>query len=111
METVTHTLKLQEPFYSCIENGTKTFEGRINRRKLEVGDNIEFVNGDRKLLRKIISLNTYSTFIDAIEKHGLSNVLPSHSQTSIEDAADDVYYRFFTKDEESRYGVIMIGIA
>jgi len=42
-----------------------------------------------------------------LKKEGMKNVIPDKENTS---DAVDVYYRFYTKEQERRFGVVVIKI-
>ena len=70
---------LQEPWFSFVRNGVKTVEGRIydeKRRHLEVGDKIEFSNGEQKFKKTIEKLMVFENFEKALRFAKLSNILP-----------------------------------
>ena len=100
------TINVQEPYHSFIINGQKTTEGRLNKGKfasIQEGDililtpeNLEF---------KIIAKNIYKSFHEMIESEGVKNVIPD--KTNINEAVN-VYYKFYTKEEE--FGVTAINI-
>ncbi len=102
------SINVKEPYYSFIVKGQKTVEGRLNKGKfasIQKGDiivlapdNIEF---------KIIKKNIYKSFKEMIESEGVKNVIPD--KTDIKEAAD-VYYKFYTKNQEEEFGVAAIKI-
>ncbi|OGH71761.1 MAG: hypothetical protein A2921_02895 [Candidatus Magasanikbacteria bacterium RIFCSPLOWO2_01_FULL_43_20b] len=98
-------ISVQEPYFSYIMSGEKTVEGRLNKDKfleLEVGDILE-INGQANF--KIIKKNTYKNFREMIMVEGVNNVLPDKNNI---DEAVDVYYRFYSKQDETAYGVVGI---
>ena len=102
------SISVQEPYYSFIINGQKIVEGRLNKGKfasIQKGDilvltpeNIEF---------EVIEKNIYKSFMEMIESEGVENVIPN--KTSIEEATN-VYYKFYTKEQEKEFGVVAIKI-
>jgi ASC-1-like (ASCH) protein len=102
------SINVQEPYYSFIINGQKIVEGRLNKGKfasIQKGDilvlapeNIEF---------NVVEKNIYKSFIAMIESEGVENVIPD--KTSIEEATN-VYYKFYTKEQEKEFGVAAIKI-
>jgi len=58
-------------------------------------------------LFRIIEKNIYPSFKDMIEKEGIANVMPD--KNNIEEATQ-VYYKFYTREEEKEFGVVGIKI-
>jgi len=104
---------LSEPWFSLISLGLKTVEGRLNKgrfKDMEVGDIIEWHNEDfkeRKFLTKIIGKNEYKTFEEYLVSEGLGACLPGIP--SLEHGLS-VYFKYFSKEKESEFGVVAIKI-
>lgn len=101
-------INIQEPYFSHILAGTKTVEGRLNKGKffeLEVGDILKI---NDLVEYTVLAKNIYPSFREMIEIEGLENVIPD--KNTIEEALD-VYYKFYTKEDELTYGVVGITIA
>ena len=102
---------LSEPWFSLISLGLKTLEGRKNKGKfkdMQVGDIIQWYNNDfkeRKILTKIIGKADYRTFEEYLTTEGLDKCLPGIP--SLEHGLS-VYFKYFTKEEESEFGVVAI---
>jgi ASC-1-like (ASCH) protein len=102
---------LSEPWFSLISLGLKTVEGRKNKGKfkdMQVGDIIQWYNNDfleRKILTKIIGKAEYRTFEEYLTTEGLDKCLPGIP--SLEHGLS-VYFKYFTKEEESEFGVVAI---
>ncbi len=102
------SINVNEPYKTFILEGKKTVEGRLNKgkfAKIEVGDILQI--DPEGVQFKIIEKNTYSSFKEMIEKEGIENVIPDKSE--ITDAVD-VYYKFYTKEQEKEFGVLAIKI-
>ncbi len=98
-------INIQEPYFGYILSGEKIVEGRLNKGKfldLEVGDVLEI--NDRANF-KIIKKNTYKNFREMLLTEGISNVLPD--KNNIEEAVE-VYYKFYSKKDETVCGVVGI---
>lgn len=94
-------IDIQEPYFSLILNGKKTVEARLNRDKfldIEIGD-VFCINYKFKV--KIVGKKIYSSFEDICLKEGVKNILPD--KETIEDA---IYYKFYSKDDEVKYGIV-----
>jgi len=102
---MTKSFNVQEPYLSHIKKGIKTIEGRLNKGKFAdiKKDDIVLINDDFKV--KIIGLKTYTTFKEMIMNEGVEKVIPN--ATSLDEAVN-VYYKFYTKEQENEYGVIAI---
>ncbi|EAY14327.1 Archaea-specific enzyme related to ProFAR isomerase, putative [Trichomonas vaginalis G3] len=81
---------LSEPWFSYVEQGKKTIEGRLEREewsKIKPGDIIEFYNSDtgskRAFQVKVVDIKKYSSFKSLINTEGLNNILPG--VTSLEE--------------------------
>ncbi len=105
-----HLMKLQSDPFEKIKNGTKTIEIRLNdekRQLLNVGDNIEFSlfdDSDQKILTEIISLEKFKSFknlFDAFEPK-------SYGSESREEY--ELMYKYYTKEDEGKYGALAIEI-
>lgn len=86
----------------------KIVEGRLNKGKfsdIEIGDVLELEPEKNKF--EIIEKNIYKSFREMIEKEGVENVIPDKSD--IDDAVN-VYYKFYTKEQEREFGVVAIKI-
>ncbi len=99
-------INVQEPYLSFILNGQKTVEGRLNKGKfatIQLGDILIINNLIDKF--KIVGKNNYPTFKAMIEAEGLKNIIPDKETI---DEAVDVYYNFYTNDQEKEFGVLAI---
>ena len=103
-----YEINAQEPYYSYIVNGQKTVEGRLNKGKfsrMQVGDHL-LINNESKF--KVERKTNYDSFIEMVKAEGVENVVPDKKE--IEEAAN-VYYNFFTKEQEREFGVVAMGIS
>ncbi len=104
---------LSEPWFSLINLGLKTIEGRLNKgdfTKMNIGEVIEWKNDDfkeRSCLTKIIGKTEYKSFEDYLNGEGLDKCLPGIP--SLEHGLS-VYYKYFTKEDEDKYGIVAIKI-
>ena len=108
---MTHIERISEPWFSLISVGLKTVEGRKNRGKfkfMKVGDIIKWTNDNfypREIVTRITGKAEYKTFQEYLENEGLSKCLPGIP--TIEDGLK-VYFKYFTKEEETEFGVVAI---
>ena len=106
-----HQMKLNNGPYTCIENGTKTIELRLNdekRQLLKVKDLIEFTNREtsEKMLVEIVNLYNYPSF-EELYKH-FNKVSLGYKEDDIADPKDMEEY--YSKEEQEKYGVLGIEI-
>lgn len=106
-----HKMNLDDGPFSCIKNGTKTVELRLNdekRQLLNVSDKIEFTN--RLTLEKIIveieGLCKYSDF-DELYKH-FDKVSMGYGKDEVANPKD--MEKYYSKEEQKKYGVVGIKI-
>ena len=103
-----YEINVQEPYYTYIVNGQKTVESRLNKGKfsrMQVSDYLLINNGSKfKVERK----TNYDSFLEMVKAEGAENVVPDKKE--IEEAAN-VYYKFFTKEQEREFGVVAIEIS
>ena len=103
----TLSINVQELYSSYILNGTKTVEGRLNKGKFaaaQVGDHV-LVNDVVEFV--ITGKNQYATFKEMLEQEGVAKVIPDAK--SVEEAVQ-VYYKFYTPEQEKEFGVVGIKI-
>lgn len=104
---------LSEPWFTLIQLGLKTVEGRKNKGKfkeMKVGDIIEWKNEDfkpRSFLTQITGKVEYPNFKTYLETEGLKKCLPNMEKYGIEHGLS-VYYKYYTKEDEHEFGVIAI---
>ena len=104
----TYLLNVQEPYKTFILNWQKIFEWRLNKWKfaeMQVWDILEFE--DSKENFKIISKQIFLNFSEMIEFCGIQRIIPDAE--TIEEAVN-VYYKFYTPEDEKNFGVVAIEI-
>ena len=105
---------LSQPHFTDIRSGRKKYEGRLNKGKFHNNDIITWFNNDNgnnhEFTTKVVSLSIYKTFAEAIEKVGLEHVLPTEYDyhSSIDKAIENVYRKWYSKENEMKYGVILM---
>ncbi len=110
---VTYSKHLSEPWFSLINLGLKTVEGRLNKgdfSQMKIGEVIEWKNDDfksRSFMTKIVGKREYKTFKEYLEAEGLNKCLPGIP--TLEHGLS-VYYKYFTKEDEAKYGIVAISI-
>jgi ASC-1-like (ASCH) protein len=104
-------MHLSEPWFTLISMGLKTVEGRKNKgrfKEMKVGEVVEWKNHDfkeRRVKTRITGKEVYKTFAEYLETEGLDKCLPGIP--SLEHGLS-VYYKYFTKEDEKKYGVVAI---
>lgn len=108
-----YTEYLSEPWFSLIALGLKTVEGRKNKgrfKEMQVGDKVRWINKDfgyRDVMTEVTRKQEYKTFREYLETEGISKCLPSIKTI---DGGLNVYFKYFTKEDEEQYGVIAIEV-
>lgn len=106
MKTIYFTVG--EPYKTLILQGKKTVEGRLCKGKfsqLQVSDVLQFQDTGECL--EIIALTHYPSFKAMLENEGLKHTLPGIAEI---DCGREVYYQFYTPEEEKAFGVLAISI-
>ena len=99
-------LDVQEPFLSFIKSGHKIVEGRLAKEKylnLKKGDIIK-INDIEVIIKGVIK---YLSFEEMLIMEGVKNVIPNAQKLS---EAVNVYYKFYSKEDEKTLGVVGIGL-
>ena len=109
-----HLMKLNSEPFLKIADGTKTIELRLNdekRRLIKVGDYIEFTNvanSEEKIQVKVVNLHHFRSFEE------LYAVLPlnkcGYSTQELNTATHTDMEKYYTKEEQAKYGVLGIEI-
>ncbi len=105
---------VQEPWFTLIALGLKTVEGRLNKgsfKDMKVGDTVLWTNQQqnfkREILTRISRITKYMGFEDYLQTETLPKCLPGI--LNIEQGLQ-VYYKYFSKEDESQYGVLAIEV-
>ncbi|CAN1167619.1 hypothetical protein LINPERHAP2_LOCUS27332 [Linum perenne] len=121
LKSIEFDLHVQEPFFTQMQDGLKTVEGRCARgfyNQIQPGALIMF---NKSLVVKVQGVHRYTSFFQMLEAEGLDKVLPgvetidadayNTTPTSIVQSGVQVYRRFYTEDEERSNGVISIHVS
>ena len=103
-------MHLEKEIFDLVNNNIKDIEIRLNdekRKKLKIGDiiNITSRENNKNIYVKIINLEYFYSFKDCINNYDLKR-LYNDKITSNEFL--DLLYKFYTKEDESKYGVVAI---
>ncbi len=106
-----HEMRLHNEPFELIKNGSKTIEMRLydeKRQLIKVGDTIEFTNRltEEKLKVEVIALHKFASF---------SELYTNFNKISIgygidEDANPLDMEKYYSKEEQTKYGVVGIEI-
>ncbi len=108
-----HTLKLMPKYFDMIENGTKTFEGRLydEKRKLFIiGDEIKFIKEPEHKksvsakIKNIFLFKDFEEMADEIDKAKLGFANSSNEEMI------STYYSIYEREKVEKYGVAIFEI-
>jgi len=99
-------ISISQPWSNYIKEGKKTIEGRLNKGKFsELKKNDLLSINDGECLVKIKKIIHYKSFEEMLIFEGLRHVLPNVENLA---AGVKIYHKFYTYDDENKYGVIAI---
>jgi len=103
-----YDFSVQEPYKSFLLNWQKTIEWRLNKWKfkmLKAGDILKLDTWEKfEVLRK----TEYKSFFEIMGIEWIERVLPDFE--SIQDWVEKVYYKFYSKELEKKFGVVAVEI-
>lgn len=108
-----YIMKLNPKYFEYMKNGTKRIEIRLNdekRRKIKIGDTIIFQKEPElkeEINTQIVNLIVKKNFKQLIETLDISEY--ADEKETQEKFLEDLY-RFYTKEQEEKYGVVGIQI-
>ena len=103
-----YTKSVKNPWFDYIALGLKTVEGRLNKgdfAEMKKGDQIEFTNGDHRVLATITSIVSYPSFYSYLKHEGLEKCLPG-IKTLREGV--EIYHKFYSPEQEEMFGVLAV---
>jgi len=101
----TFKIDIQEPYKTFLLSWDKIIEWRLDKwkfNKMKIWDIIQVDDVEFEIWRK----QKYSSFKEMLEKEWIQNVLPD--KTDIKDWLKNVYYKFYTPEDEKKYWVVAI---
>lgn len=106
-----HEMKLQDDPFKKISDGTKTIEMRLydeKRKKVKVGDLIEFTNvlNNEKLITRVINLYIYKDFDELYKNHDKVSI----GYNEDEEASPSDMSMYYSDEDIEKYGVVGIKI-
>lgn len=108
-----YIMKLNPKYFEYIKNGTKRIEIRLNdekRKNIKIGDEIIFQKEPelkKEIDTEVVDLIVKKDFKELIEDLKVSEY--SDENESEETFLEDLY-KFYTKEQEEKYGVVGIKI-
>lgn len=108
-----YIMKLNPKYFEYIKTGTKRIEIRLNdekRKNIKIGDEIIFQNEPElkeEIDTEVVNLIVKKDFKELIEDLKVSEY--SDENESEETFLEDLY-KFYTKEQEEKYGVVGIRI-
>ncbi len=106
-----HELKLQPEPFDAIKAGTKGIECRLfdeKRQQIQLGDTLIFKRNpelEQTISAEVVGLLRYPTFSALF-----GDFLPEMFGGESVEALEKLIYSFYTKEDETRYGVLGIRI-
>ena len=106
-----YDMKLQDKPFNSIKDGIKTIEMRLNdekRSKIKVGDYIDFTN--------MVSGEVIHTIVENLYYYNsFSELYKNHDKVSLgykedEDARYQDMEKYYSREEQNKYGVVGINI-
>jgi len=103
-------MHLESEIFDLVNNDIKDIEIRLNdekRKKLKIGDIINVTNrgSNESINVKIINLEYFSSFKECINNYDLNRL---YNDKITRDEFLNLLYKFYTKDDEKKYGVVAI---
>lgn len=110
---MTHKMNLNPEPSSMVKNGKKTIELRLNdekRRKLKIGDNIEFFNTEsgEAIVCEIINIYKFSSFNELYK--ALPLLKCGYTEEDISSAKPEDMDFYYSREQQKKYGVLGIEI-
>lgn len=106
-----YDMKLQDKPFNSIKDGIKTIEMRLNdekRSKIKVGDYIDFTNMvSGEVIHTIVeNLYYYNSFSELYENH--DKISLGYEEDEVASYQD--MEKYYSKEEQAKYGVVGIEI-
>ena len=113
MEDMNHEMKLKSPFFEKIKKGEKIYEIRRNdekRKVIKVGDYINFKKEpalNENLKVRVVGLEYFCSFREVISYYTAKEIGFENVE---KDEIERVYYQFYNKNDEKKFGVVTIKV-
>ena len=104
-------MKLRQTPFEMIKSGEKTIELRLydeKRQSVAVGDDIEFtcVESGETLVRKVEALHVFASFAELYSALPLEKC--GYTEENIASASPSDMEKYYSREEQSRFGVVGI---
>ncbi|MEQ4720958.1 ASCH domain-containing protein [Nonomuraea sp. B19D2] len=103
-------LRIRKPYFDLIASGIKTVEVRVayaSMRKIQPGQNLDFVCGEERLPTRIVRVSRYTSFEEMLEQEdpiAIGGDLGKNPQELL------AVIRSIYPPEKERLGVLAIGV-
>lgn len=104
-------IHLDSDIFDIVKKGTKDIEVRLNdekRKNLQIGDTLIFLKRpleDESIIKKVKALEYYNSFDELVGHYKMKRIY-------LEGCSKENYLklmgRFYTKEEQDKYGVVAI---
>ncbi len=107
-----HEMKLNRNPFEMIKCGEKIYELRLydeKRQKLRIGDTIKFTvtdNGQESLIKKVKGLHRFDSFTTLYETLPLDKC--GYNCENLQNADPSDMEKYYTKEQQRKYGVLAI---
>lgn len=104
-------IHLDSDIFGIIKTGTKDIEVRLNdekRKKLKVGDTLIFFKrplDDESVTKKVKKLEYYNSFEELVKHYEMKRI---YLDGCSEQKYLELMERFYSKEEQDKYGVVAI---
>ena len=102
-----YSIDIQEPYKTFLLNWQKTIEWRLNKWKfkdLKIWDILQIGNWEEFIVENV---SYHQGFKEMIQTLWRKNII---SDAENDDEAVNVYYRFYTPDDEKKFWVVWIQV-
>ena len=108
-----HEMNLQDRWFKMVKQGEKTVELRLydkKRRKIKVGDEIIFTNGDRtkELTTQVTKIDTFKNFEELYKK--IPPLAMGYAENELKNASYKDMEKYYSREQQDRFGVVAIEV-
>ena len=102
---------LDEDVFEVVKKGIKNVEVRVydeKRRKMKIGDEIIFLKRpleEEKIITRIVDLKVFIDFNELVSKYNIERL---YLNTFNKEEFINLLGRFYSKEEQEKYGVVAI---
>ncbi|RZB62745.1 uncharacterized protein LOC114385744 isoform X5 [Glycine soja] len=108
LKSVSFEFHVQEPFFSQLNDGLKTIEGRCATGKYNRIKSGNLILFNKSVVFEVQGVRRYPTFFAMLEAESLGKVLPGVESS---EEGVKVYRRFYTEEKEQANGVLAIVVS